>query len=125
MAIIEFKEEEKVNPYTQEVADLIAAGEGKASSITVPLADKAKARNLFGKAANAADKTARLKGETITGDAPAEGSEESDTREVTLVFVLTKLNAKAGKVVGPRAKGDESPAETPVETEAAPTPKGK
>lgn len=125
MEIVDYTPDTAVNPYTEDVAQLLAAGENKAGSITVRFKEKAKARNLFGKAANAVEKTARLVGETITGDAPAEGSEDEDTREVTLVFVLTKLNAKAGKVVGPRAKGDEAPAETPAETEAAPTPKGK
>jgi hypothetical protein len=117
MEIIDYTPVTAVNPYTEDVKQLLEAGEGKAGSITVDLKSKVSARNKFGKAANEVGKTARLVGETITGDAPTKSNPE-DTRQVTLVFVLTKLNAKAGKVVGPRAKADEGDAQPEPEAEA-------
>jgi hypothetical protein len=81
--IIDFAEPVKVNPYTQDVADLIAAGEGKAARITVPAGDRNKARMAFAKAANEAGKTARLRDE----------SADKKGENITLTFTLTAKHA--------------------------------
>jgi hypothetical protein len=75
--IIDFQEPVKVNPYKADVEALIAAGEGKAGELIVPTDQASKARVTYAKAANDADKTARLR---IT---------EVDEKKGTTRFVFT------------------------------------
>lgn len=58
--INEYQPATKANPYAEHVAALIEAGEGKTITITVPEADENKNRLAFQRAANDADKTARV-----------------------------------------------------------------
>lgn len=59
----------KTNQYTQDVADLIAAGPNQLGKITVPKGEKvAAARLAFQNAAKAADRSARVKSEEVTKD---------------------------------------------------------
>jgi hypothetical protein len=88
MSIIDFEPPVKDNPYKETVGLLIEAGEGKASEIIVPKDDANKHRNLFAKAANERNKTARLRIEELV--IPEDGSEPTHTR---LVFTLTKRHA--------------------------------
>lgn len=111
MEIIDYVAPAKVNPYTGDVAQLIAAGDGKAGSITVPADEHNKARVKFAQAANAAEKTARLVG---TSDKDEEGN-------VILTFVLTaRHTARRGKKADASgAEGETEAVETPAE-EATP-----
>lgn len=96
------------NPYIQDVADLIAAGEGKAGAIEVPAADANKARVKFAKAANAAGKTARL----VT---PLDKLTADENGNVQIVFVLTGKHApRRGKAAA------ETTTETADETASEP-----
>ena len=115
--IEDFTAEAAANPYTEAVAALAQAGEGKALSITVPrgtkrLTDEEKAagaepqpgnggkdRLLFQQAANAAGHTARVRKEEVTEDG-----------QIKLTFTLTAKHARAG------SKRGETPAEENVET---------
>lgn len=75
--IIDFTEPIKANPYDGDVAALIAAGEGKAAELIVPTDQANKARVLYAKAANAADRTARVR------------LQEEDKKAGTTRFVFT------------------------------------
>ena len=61
MPLIDFAEPTTTDPYKDEIAELIAAGDGKAYQIIVKTDSAATERLKFGKAANKAGKTARLR----------------------------------------------------------------
>lgn len=88
ISIVDFTEPEKVNPYAEHVTALIAAGEGKALNVTVPVADLAKTKLKFAKAANAQNKTARVKG--VDDSAVKADKEGVETGDVTITFTLTE-----------------------------------
>lgn len=75
--IIEFVEPSKVNPYIDAVTNLSESGEGHALSISVPVKDFTRERNLVAKAANSIGKTARLR------------EKHEDGEEIVLTFTLT------------------------------------
>lgn len=112
MQIIDYKVPEKVNPYIQDVAELNAAGEGKAGTITVPTKELTKARMLFGKAANAIGKTARLR--NTEGDGKPDGN-------TVLTFTLSPRH-KARRGDSETATPEVAPENTP---EVAPKGNGK
>lgn len=56
-----FEPEVKENPYTETVSQLADAGENASVTLTVSYDEAIKQRNLFAKAANGIDKTARLR----------------------------------------------------------------
>jgi hypothetical protein len=101
--IIEFNAPTKANPYTETVADLIAAGEGKACEVIVKAGDEGKERTKFSKAANDAGKTARLR-----------ISEDIDGGQHRMVFTLTTKHAqRRGKAVESSVSETEAPKPTP------------
>lgn len=120
MFIIDTPVAETVNPYTEDVAQLIAAGEGKSAAYDVEkgeLNDKGESKVLaslklkFQRAANAADRTARSR---IVS--------ETDTN-VTIAFTLKPKQ---------KGRGSETAETETAETETAapevtdtPKPKGK
>lgn len=99
------------NPYTAHVEALLAAGEGKQLGITVPQGTKqdgtpgdgAKDKLAFQQAANAADRTARVVSETDNGDGT-----------VTIKFILTAKNKRAGRPKGASAEVEAVEVETEV-----------
>lgn len=101
--IVDFVEAEKVNPYTEHVTALIAAGEGKAIQVTVPVADELKTRLKFGKAANAQKKTARVKN---VDTSKVTVKDDVEVGEVTITFVLTKMHAPRTRNPKPEAEAD-------------------
>lgn len=102
-----------VNPYTQDVADLIEAGEGKAGAIVVPVAEANKSRVKFAKAANDAGKTARL----LT---PLDELEKDVDGNVTLIFKLTHKHApRRGKGGTGETTADTSTVESVAEEATA------
>jgi hypothetical protein len=68
IAIDDWQEPVKENPYAAHVLALINAGEGKAITVIVPAADRLKTRTQFASAANNADKTARVRVDEATDD---------------------------------------------------------
>lgn len=110
--IIDFEIPTAANPYTQDVADLIAAGDGKALALVVPTDHKNAHRRKFSKAANDAGKTARLRVEEVVKGDDGEPILDSEGKTQTrLVFTLT------GKHEPRRGKGET---DTPVEPSEAP-----
>lgn len=92
--IIDFTIPEKVNPFTNDVAELASAGDGKAMEIVVPTVEAKKARFQFAKAANAIGKTARVRSEKVDGKADKDGNPTGDT---TFIFTLSeKHKARRG-----------------------------
>jgi hypothetical protein len=81
--IIDFTVAEKVNPYTQAVAELAEAGEGKGFEIVCDTKEAGKNSLAFRKAANAIDKTARR---YVTESDPELGT-------IRMVFTLTHKHA--------------------------------
>lgn len=68
VVIEDFQEQEKENPYAPYVASLIVAGEGKGATVIVPNADVKKTKFKFGRAANDAGHTARIRITEDLGD---------------------------------------------------------
>lgn len=102
--IIDYTAPEKVNPYADDVAALIAAGEGKAGKITVD-ADKVKNAALkYRQAANASGKTARQRDQIENGDGT-----------VSLVYTLTDRYRKGSAKV---TEGETVDTDSPTETDA-------
>lgn len=81
--------------YADHVTALIDAGEGKAARVTVPTEVAAKHKRYFSKAANAAERTARVHGSHDNGDGTT-----------TLVFTLAPRQSR------PRKPKEETPVET-------------
>jgi hypothetical protein len=81
--IIDFTVPEKVNPYTDAVAALSEAGEGKGFEIVCDTKDAGKNSLAFRKAANVIDKTARLR---ISED-------DAELGTTRMVFTLTHKHA--------------------------------
>lgn len=106
--IVEYTAPVAVNPYTEDIAELIKAGEHVAGVIEIPVAEKNKARVKFAKAANAANRTAKLVSENVVGD------------KVELTFKLTERHAARR---GPsESKHADKPVETPAVEAAVETP---
>ena len=98
--IVDFTPAARVSPYADminaELDALIEAGEGKATTFSVPSRDANKVRVEFAKAANAKDKTARVQSQKP--DLDKEGNPKTDkegkpTGNTTFVFTLTKRHA--------------------------------
>lgn len=66
--IADFNEEVKENPYTADVKALNDAGPGKAATLVVDDKDVKKTKFKFSKAANAIDRTARVRVTEPLGD---------------------------------------------------------
>lgn len=110
-----FEPEVKENPYLGTIDKLIEAGENAAVTLTVNYDEETKERNLIAKAANAKDKTARLR---LRDDAKVKyGADESGEQiatggTVALTYTLTKRHqARRGKK---GAQGAEAAAEAPA-----------
>lgn len=86
--IVDFVAPQKVNPYTEDVQNLIDAGEGKALKLTVPVADFAKTKLKFAKAANALDKTARV--QDVDDSKVIVDKDDKEVGDVTITFTLTE-----------------------------------
>lgn len=86
--IVDFVAPEKVNPFTEDVKALIEAGEGKALKLTVPVADFAKTKLKFAKAANAENKTARV--QEVNDENVIVDKDGNEVGDVTITFTLTE-----------------------------------
>lgn len=95
-----FEPEVKENPYKDVVAQLAEAGENAAVTLTVPFDKVVRERNLIAKAANAIDKTARLRKTDESGVKFGKG-EDADKAiggTVALTFTLSaRHKARRGK----------------------------
>lgn len=80
--IEDYSPEQKDNPWTDHVAALDEAGEGKAMTVRVASSAAKRQRVLFQRAANAIDKTARCV------------EQSDDGEEVALTFVLKPREAR-------------------------------
>lgn len=81
--LVDYKPKAKENPYTDHVAALLKAGEGKAATIYVDHGTGKRQRVIFQQAAIAAGKTARV---VETGETP---------EYETITFVLKERKARA------------------------------
>lgn len=62
----------KANPYTETVEAMLKSGDNVAATIIVPVKDALKTRTAFSAAANAVDKTARVRvNEVVKGEGKA------------------------------------------------------
>lgn len=88
MPIIDYTPAQTVSPYAglvdEELTALIAAGDGKATEITIPTADAGKFKLVFSKVANERDKTARYRVQEPETDKAGNVKEDGNTR-----FVIT------------------------------------
>lgn len=88
-----FEPEEKVNPYLDTIDKLIEAGENASITITVEHDAEAKERLLISRAANAKDKTARLRvrdNSKVKYGQDEKGEQVSTGGTVRLTYTLTK-----------------------------------
>lgn len=87
-----FEAPEVENPYTETIDQLIAAGENASVTLTLDATEVSKERLKFAKAANAKDKTARLR---LTDDSKVKYGTNDDGEQVAtggtvrLTFTLT------------------------------------
>lgn len=101
--LIDYEAPKPVSAYIDqinaELDELIAAGDGKATQLVVPTTDAARVKREFAKAANAKEKTARVRLEESDGKVDKEGVANGNT---TLVFTLSPKhkarNRKGGTV---------------------------
>jgi oligoendopeptidase F len=88
-----FEVEEKVNPYLETIDKMIEAGENASITLTVDVVNEGKEKLLIAKAANAKDKTARLR---VRDDSKVKyGNDENGEQvptggSVKLTYTLTK-----------------------------------
>lgn len=116
--IDDYQAPEQANPFEAHVDALIKAGEGKVMTIRVATERANRDKVLFQKAANAADKTARV----------VSTAEDEGKGETAITF---RLKPKEAARPGRGGKGKQSatesapeaPAEAPAEAEAKPAPK--
>jgi hypothetical protein len=106
ITISDWVEAPKANEYADTITALIAAGPGKAVTLIVPIADKLKARTRFAAAANAAERTAKVK-----------VSEAADAASWRYVFILTPKHAARRNAE--REHAAKAAAEAAAEAEAA------
>jgi hypothetical protein len=99
---------EKANPYTDIVKQLADAGEDASVTITVDAKEAANRQLQFQKAANAIDKTARLRHTDASGSAViGQTAKGRDIREGVIKFTFTLSQKHSQR----RGKGtDEAPA---------------
>jgi len=106
-----FEPEAKVNPYTEVVAQLAEAGENASVTLTVDHDKVIKERNLFAKAANGIDKTARLRDKDeskVKYGTDDEGEQVSVGGTVRLTFTLSpRHKARRGKAAEGAAEAGE------------------
>lgn len=90
-----FVPEVETNPYTDTITQLINGGENAAVTLTVDAADEKRDRLRFAKAANAQDKTARLRvrDDSKVKFTKGEDGEDIPSGPVKLTFTLTKRHA--------------------------------
>jgi hypothetical protein len=108
ITISDWVEPTKANEYAETIVALIVAGPGKAVTIVVPIADKLKVRARFAAAANAAERTAKVK-----------VSEAHGTTEWRYVFVLTPKHAPRRNAEREHARAAEAERAAILAAEAA------
>lgn len=81
MQVIDFVEPVKENPFTEDIKALAELPEGKAGEFIFARADKVKSTRQIAKAANAIDKTARIR---VSEDIDADNGDELHRVVVTL-----------------------------------------
>lgn len=108
MPIIDYTPAQTVSPYAAQVKTeldaLVAAGEGKATEVTIPTADAGKFKLVFSKAANAIDKTARYRVEESDGKTDKDGNPTGNTRLVITLSPKHKPRRGAKAAAADEAK---------------------